>query len=146
MFCHSELLITSAEQCCWSSLQGSCLLGTTHICTQEISLALTSFRIPASSEMQRGGDTHRGVEEATTVVIKWYSIMNQASSDSEITHWLLLIHILGFQALPPVITTSEDSLLHLLPHSGGPGSFLKTKKNGRPKQCEILHSDSEYGH
>lgn len=85
------------------------------MCTQEISLALTSFGIPASSEMQHGGDTHRGVEEATTVVIKWCSVMNQASSDSEITHCLLLVPIMSFQALPPVITTSEGSLHHLWP-------------------------------
>lgn len=77
--------------------------------------------------MQRGGDTHRGVEEATTLVIKWCSVMNQAPSDSEIAHWLLLIHILGFRALPRVIITSEGSLHHLLPHNGGPGSFVEKK-------------------
>lgn len=47
-------------------------------------------------------------KEATTVVIKWCSVMNQASSDSERTDWLLLVHILSFQALPP--PTSEGSL------------------------------------
>lgn len=49
--------------------------------------------------MQCRDDTHRGMEVATTVVTKWYDIMNQAVSASEITYSLLLIHITNFQAL-----------------------------------------------
>lgn len=98
MLYHRKLLATSAEECWCSSLQGSCLLSTTCIGMWEPSLALTWFRVSASSKMQHRADTH-SVKEVTALSTKGCEVMSQVFSASE-KFYLFLIRILNFQTLP----------------------------------------------
>lgn len=65
--------------------------------------------------------------------------MNQDLRATEVTYWLLLIHILSFQVLPPVITIARTHFIIF--------SFtameLEVCKKTQTLLCSF--SDSEYG-